>query len=97
MRPLPRSFSIQSLQDFAAGLPEELLLCVVRSLREYVKRTSWFVNIPRRLFVSPHCPSRAMSKNGISFLFAADSDVCLCGCVWSVCCMCLDSVTIRFD
>ena len=36
VRPLQRSFSIQSLQDFAAGLPEELLLCPVRSLWEYV-------------------------------------------------------------
>ena len=64
---LLRSFSIQSLQDFAAGLPEELLLCPARSLK-YVKRTARFVNRPRRLFVSPRCPSCAMSKNGISFL-----------------------------
>ena len=68
VRPLPRSFSIQSVQDFAAGLPDELLLCPVRSLWEYVKRTSRFVNRPRRLFVSHHCLSHAMSKNGISFL-----------------------------
>ena len=68
VHPLPRSFSIQYLQDFAAGLPEDLLLCPVRSLREYIKRTSRFVNRPRRLFVSPRCPCRAMSKNGISFL-----------------------------
>ena len=68
VRPLPRSFSVQSLQDFAAGLQEKLLLCPVRSLREYFRRTSRFVNSPRRLFVSPRCPSRAMSKNGISFL-----------------------------
>ena len=61
VRPLPRSFSIQSLRDFAAGLPEYLLLCPVRSLSEYVKRTSRFVNRPCRLFVSPRCPSRAMS------------------------------------
>ena len=67
MRPLPRSFSIQSLGDFAAGLPDDLLLCPVRSLSEYVKRTSRFVNRPRRLFVSSRCPSRAMSKNDISF------------------------------
>ena len=26
-RPLPRSFDIQSLSDFAAGLPDEMLLC----------------------------------------------------------------------
>ena len=68
VRPLPRSFSVQSLEDFASGGPEDLLLCPVRSLREYIKRTSRFVNRPRRLFVSPRCPSRAMSKNGISFL-----------------------------
>ena len=68
MRPLPRSVSVQSLQDFAAGLPDELLLCPVRSLREYLRRTSNFVNRPHRLFVSPRCPSQAMPKNGISFL-----------------------------
>ena len=33
VRPLPRSFDIQSLGDFAAGLREDLLLCPVRSLR----------------------------------------------------------------
>ena len=38
-----------------------------RTLHEYVARTSSFVNWPRRLFVSPRCLSRAMSKNGISF------------------------------
>ena len=68
MSPLPHSFSIQSLQDFAAGLPEDLLLCPVRSLREYLRRTSCFVDRPRRLFVSPRRPSRAVSKNGSSFL-----------------------------
>ena len=65
---LLRPFSVQSLQDFAAGLQEELLLCLVHSLCEYFRRTSRFVNRPRRLFVSPRCPSRAMSKDGISFL-----------------------------
>ena len=67
VRPLPRTFAIQSLGDFAAGLQEDLLLCPVRSLSEYVARTSSFVNRPRRLFVSPRCPSRAMSRNGISY------------------------------
>ena len=67
VRPLPRTFDIQSLGDFAAGLSEDLLLCPVRSLSAYVARTSQFVNRPRRLFVSPRCPSRAMGRNGISF------------------------------
>ena len=62
LRPLPRSFDIQSLSDFAAGLPDEMLLCPVRSLSEYVARTSRFVSRPRRLFVSPRNPSRAMLK-----------------------------------
>ena len=56
-----------SLSDFAAGLPDELL-CPVCALSEYVARTSRFINRPRRLFVSSSCPTRAVSKNGISFL-----------------------------
>ena len=67
VRPLPRSFSIPPLGDFTAGLPDDLLLCPVRSLRSYVARTSKFVNRPCRLFVSPRCPARAMSKNAISY------------------------------
>ena len=67
-RPLPRSFEVQSLGDFAAGLPEDLLLCPVWSLSAYMTRTSNVVNRPRRLFVSSKCPSRAMSKNGISYM-----------------------------
>ena len=67
-RPLPRTFEVKSLSDFAAGFPEELLLCPVRSLSAYVVRTAQFVNRLRRLFVSPRCPSRAMSKNGISYM-----------------------------
>ena len=38
VRPLPRTFAIQSLSDFAAGLPDEMLLCPVRALSEYVAR-----------------------------------------------------------
>ena len=68
LRSLPRSFDIPSLSDFAAGLPDEMLLCPVRTLSEYIARTSSVTNRPRRLFVSPRNPSWAMSKNGISFL-----------------------------
>ena len=68
IRPLPRSFEVKSLGDFAAGLPEDLLLCPVRSLSAYLTRTSGIVNKPRRLFVSSKCPSRAMSKNGMSYM-----------------------------
>ena len=67
MRPLPRSFLVKSLTDFAKGLDDDLLLCPVRCLRKYLQRTSAGVSRPRRLFVSPRNPSRAMSKNAISF------------------------------
>ena len=65
---IPRSFEVPSLGDFAAGMPEDLLLCPVCALSAYLDRTSGIVNRPRRLFVSPRCPSRAMSKNGISYV-----------------------------
>ena len=68
IRPLPRSFEVKSLGDFAAGLPEDLLLCPVRSLSAYLTQTSGIVNRPCRLFISSKCPSRAMSKNGISYM-----------------------------
>ena len=68
MRSLPRTFAIQSLSDFAAGSPDEMLLCPVRALSEYVARTSRFVNWPRRLFVSSRSPSGAMSNNGFCYL-----------------------------
>ena len=68
LRPLPRFFEVPSLGDFAAGMPEDLLLCPVRALSAYLDRTSRIVDRPRRLFVSSKCPSRAMSKNGISYM-----------------------------
>ena len=51
-RSIPHSFLVKSLSDFAAGLDDDLLLCPVRALR---------------LFVSPRCPSRPLSKNAVSF------------------------------
>ena len=36
LRPLPRSFEVPSLGDFAAGMPEDLLLCPVRALSAYL-------------------------------------------------------------
>ena len=67
LRPLPHSFLVKSLADFAAGLDEDLLLCPVRCLRIYLQRTVPGVNRPRRLFVSPRNPTRAISKNAISY------------------------------
>ena len=65
--PIPRSFLVRSLCDFAAGLQEELLLCPVRALRIYLDRLASFSPLPHRLFFSPRRPSRALSKNAISF------------------------------
>ena len=65
--PLPHSFLVASLSDFAAGLDNELLLCPVRALRIYLDRTSSFSPLPRSLFLSPRRHSQALSKNAISF------------------------------
>ena len=66
-RPLPRSFVLRSLGDFAAGLEGDLLLCPVRTMSEYLRRTSSRAGRPRALFVSPRNPLRAISKNAVSF------------------------------
>ena len=65
--PIPRSFLVKSLFDFAAGLHEELLLCPVRALRIYLDRMASFSPLPCRLFLSPRRPTRALSKNAVSF------------------------------
>ena len=66
-RSIPRSFLVKSLSDFAAGLDDDLLLCPVRALRIYLDRTLSLAPSRRRLFVSPSCPTHAMSKNAVSF------------------------------
>ena len=64
---IPRSFLVKSLSDFAAGLDEDLLLCPVRALRIYLDRTNSLAPLRHRIFVSPRCPSRPLSKNAVSF------------------------------
>ena len=71
LRPLPCSFEVPSLGDFAAGMPEDLLRCPVRAFSECLDRTSGIVNRPCRLFISSKCPSRAISKNDISYMLRA--------------------------
>ena len=66
-RPLPRSFRVPSLSDFVGSLPDELLLCPVRALRIFLRRTSSLSPRPRSLFVSPCSPSRSLSKNTLSY------------------------------
>ena len=65
--PIPRTFLLKSLGDFAASLEEELLLCPVRALRTYLDRTRDLPRRPQSLFISPRFPSRAISKNALSF------------------------------
>ena len=56
IRPLPRSFEVKSLGDYAAGLPEDLLLCPVRSLSAYLTRTSGIVNSLAACLSRPSAP-----------------------------------------
>ena len=64
---LPRHFLVKSLQDLV-GQEEEALLCPVRALRIYLKRTKGFVNKAHvNLFCSPRKPTLPMSKGGISY------------------------------
>ena len=65
--PIPRSFLVKSLADFAAGLVVDLLLCPVRALRLYLLRARSLSPCHHRLFVSPRRHSRAMSRNAVSF------------------------------
>ena len=66
-RSIPRSFLVKSLSDFAAGLDDDLLLCPVHALRVYLDRTRPLAPVRHRLLVSPRRPSRALSKNAVSF------------------------------
>ena len=65
---IPRSFLVVSLFDFAAGLDVFPLLCPARALRIFLDRTASVQYRPCRLFVSPRCPSRALSVTAVSFL-----------------------------
>ena len=55
------------LEEFVGDLPEDRLLCPVRAVRVYLRCTEALRPRPRALFVSPSCPSRALSKNALSY------------------------------
>ena len=65
--PVPRSFRVLSLREFAGDLEEGSLLCPVRALDIYLQRTSSVVVRASSLFVSPRSPSRPISKNAVSY------------------------------
>ena len=56
-----------SLAEFAGDLEEGSLLCPVRALRTYLGRTKLLPLRSSTLFCSPCSPSRAMSKNVVSY------------------------------
>ena len=66
-RPLPHSFLLKSLSDFAGDLEGGSRLCPVRALRIYLDRTKSGAFKGSSLFVSPSCPTRPISKNVISY------------------------------
>ena len=65
--PVPRSFRVLSLREFAGDLEEGSLLCPMRALNIYLRRTSSVVVRASSLFVSPRSSSRPISKNAVSY------------------------------
>ena len=61
-------FSIPSLKDFSGDDPEEMLLCLVRAMRLYLKRTQPLRSKQQgRLFLATGRSKKEVSKNTISF------------------------------
>ena len=61
------SFTVPSLRDFTDGDQDEMLLCPVRAVREYLRRTRNFRPELPRLFLSTGLHRKMVSKNTISF------------------------------
>ena len=65
--PLPRSFRVKALSDFAHGLEKGSRLFPVCALCIYLSKTKGLARRSSALFVSPRVPSRAISKSALSF------------------------------
>ena len=61
------SFTIPSLRDFTDGDPDEMLLCPVRAVREYLRRTRGFRPELPRLFLTTGFKRKVVSRNTLSF------------------------------
>ena len=61
------SFTIPSLRDFSGGDQDEMLLCPVRAVRQYLRRTRNFRPELPRLFLSTGRRRKMVSRNTISF------------------------------
>ena len=66
--PVSRSFHVLSLREFTEDLEEGSLLCPVRALIIYLRRTSSFVVRASSSFVSPRSPSHPISKNAVLYV-----------------------------
>ena len=62
----PREFCVKSLASLVGFEDEERLLCPVRALSHYLKRTA-AASRDHHLFLAVRCPSRPMSKAAVSF------------------------------
>ena len=65
--PLPREFPLKALTPIVGWEDEERLLCPVRALKYYLRKTEEVDPRPRNLFLSCKDRRRPMSKNAISF------------------------------
>ena len=61
------TFTIPSLRDFTDGDQDEMLLCPVRAVREYLRRTRSHRPRLARLFLTTGYQRKGVSKNTISF------------------------------
>ena len=64
---MERSVRVRSLRDFAGDLEEGSLLCPVHALRACLDQSKSVVALSSTLFISPLSPSRAISKNAVSY------------------------------
>ena len=71
--PLPRFLFVRSLEAFVAILLKDRLLCPLRAIHIYLDLTASFSLCPHELFVSPTGPTRALSKNSLSFFLRESS------------------------
>ena len=61
-------FTIPSLKDFTDGDPDEMVLCPVRAVRAYLRRTEPLRSKDQgRLFISTGRTKKEVSKNTISY------------------------------
>ena len=63
---VPRRYRIQLLKDFVGPAETEALLCPVRALRIYVKRTKEIRDNTQQLFINPN-KNNGMAKHSISY------------------------------